>query len=74
MVNIYEEIEALIQYALHHHLIEKEDVIYTRNRLLAALQLDEWQPPEGAPSSLPLPAILSSMLDWAYEQGLLQTN
>lgn len=73
-MNIYLAIEQLIQYGLMHELLQKEDVIYTRNRLLAALQLDEWQPPEGAPSSLSLSAILSSILDWAYEQGLLQTN
>ncbi|ANB61942.1 UDP-glucose--hexose-1-phosphate uridylyltransferase [Anoxybacteroides amylolyticum] len=73
-MNVYLAIEHLIQYGLTHELLQKEDVIYTRNRLLAALQLDEWQPPEGASNSLPLPAILSSMLDWAYERGLLQTN
>lgn len=72
MVNIYEEIETLIQYALHHRLIEQEDIIYTRNRILALLKLDEWQQVDVMPSSdRPLVSILQRMIHWAEEHGRL---
>lgn len=75
-VNIYAAIEKLIQYGVAHCLLQPEDVIYTRNRLLSALQLEEWHPPEAEMSvCLSTPSsILRTILDWTYEQGLLQTN
>ncbi|WP_240371159.1 UDP-glucose--hexose-1-phosphate uridylyltransferase [Anoxybacteroides rupiense] len=74
-MNIYEAIEQLVQYGVAKGLIQREDVIYVRNRLLATLGLEEWHPSEELP---PLPSspspILAAILDWAYEQGRLQTN
>ena len=32
-INIYVEIEKLLNFALHHNMIEDEDKIYFRNRL-----------------------------------------
>ena len=41
MNNIYIEIEKLIAFLLRKRMIEKEDIIYTRNTLLAIFNLDE---------------------------------
>ena len=40
-VNISNEIQNLLYYALQKQLIIPEDIIYTKNRLLEALSLDE---------------------------------
>ena len=42
-MNIYETIEALVQYAENEKLIEKEDSAFALNRLLEALNLDSFE-------------------------------
>ena len=46
MINI--QIKKLINYALDCGLIEQDDVIYTTNRILEILCLDEYCEPECA--------------------------
>lgn len=71
---IFQAVQSLVQYGINESLLKREDQIYARNRMLAVLGLNDWQ--EWDPSE-PLPeliTILSSILDWAYEQGVLQSN
>lgn len=75
METIFAAIEQLIRYAEQRGLLAPEDVVYARNRLLATLRLTEWQPAEVKDVPLASPApVLDAMIDWAYEQGLLETN
>ena len=74
MVNIYKEIESLVEYALDVDFIKEEDRIYTRNLLLDALDLDDY---EGVTVeekfSTPVP-ILENILNWCHENGRLEHN
>ena len=38
---LYGKIKALVEYGVEHGLIETEDAIYVRNRLLEAFREDE---------------------------------
>ncbi|MCP8617553.1 UDP-glucose--hexose-1-phosphate uridylyltransferase [Salirhabdus salicampi] len=75
-MNIYEDIERLIQYGLSQQLIHEEDVVYTRNRILEILRLEDWEQVDVTGEEVPnQPSdILERILDWAAAQGLLQEN
>lgn len=71
-------IETLIRYAVHHDLMNRLDMPYVRNQLLALFQLPEpcssfrdekWEaiPDEPHP-------ILDELLDYAYKSGILPDN
>ncbi len=74
-MTIYQNINRLTSYALLNSLITKEDVIYTKNRLLELFQLDGFENEEDA-GALPevkteeLEEILKEMLDWAGENKI----
>ncbi len=88
MENLSKYIDQLIRYGLTHELLEKEDVIYTRNRLLHLFREDEYIPSdissdtveepsvEADPSekSEDLETILSKLLDIAVERGLCEDS
>ena len=40
-VNISIEVQKILYYAMQKHLIKSEDLIYTKNRILEVLSLDE---------------------------------
>ncbi len=80
-----ENILDLADYGLATRLIEPEDRIYTVNRLMELLEVDEIEDAvfaaqekkpamtrETAESALP--GILSALTDFAYERGLLKEN
>ena len=66
-------IRQLVSYAVSRGLIAEEDRIFCTNQLLSALGLSECptEPVEGTPS---LEQILSDLCDYAFEQGLLESN
>ena len=66
-------IRQLVGYAVSRGLIAEEDRIFCTNQLLSALGLSECptEPVEGTPS---LEQILSDLCDYAFEQGLLESN
>ncbi|MEW9096849.1 MAG: UDP-glucose--hexose-1-phosphate uridylyltransferase [Clostridiaceae bacterium] len=74
-VNIAKEVELLIQYALKRKLIEKWDIINSRNALLDLLNIDEPYDKslesENFHSATP---ILNNILDYASHYGLLPIN
>lgn len=79
---IQENILALTAYGIKTGLIEPADKTYTINRLLELFEVDEIEdavfeaqnvmPPKGGLP--PLENILSEMMDYAYEQGIMKEN
>ena len=67
-------IRKLINYGLECGLIEKEDEIYTINRVLEILNLDEYNEPEGEGEYGDLEEILSEILSFAVETGLIEDD
>ncbi len=74
--NIQRNISRLVRYGLETGLITNEDKIYTTNRLLELFGLDE--PEESgediAMSVDELEDVLSGMIDYAYERGIMKEN
>ncbi len=73
---IQDSIRKLVKYGLLTGLIEKEDQIYTTNRLLELFGLDEWEDDgkDRAVSVEDLEAMLRDMLDYACEKGLIENS
>lgn len=73
---IQDSIKKLVEYGLLTGLIEKEDKIYTTNRLLELFGLDELEDggEDATVSVEDLEAILKEMLDYACEKGLTQDS
>lgn len=72
---IQQNIKKLVKYGLLTGLIEKEDEIYTTNRLLELFGLDELE--EGGDVSMSeeeLETVLKEMLDYACEKGLIEDS
>ena len=69
MINTW--ITELVQYGIREGLVASEDVIYTTNRLLELLKLQEYIAPEGEIARRPLSEILDDLMGYAHEQGIL---
>ena len=75
--SVYGLILRLVSYGINTGLIEKEDIIYTQNRLLPLFHMDE---PDDSCTCLTadnedtLEEILSGLLDYAYEKGIIPEN
>ena len=82
---IQEKILELTEYGLVTGLIEKEDELFTRNRLLELFELDELEdevveayakrePMTQESAQAALEGILAEMMDYAYERGVMKEN
>lgn len=81
---IYKWINKLVEYGHSTNLISKEDIVYTRNRLLELFQLDDYNEQgiekadgisdEISESEYDIEKILGTLTDYAYEQGILKEN
>ena len=73
---IQKNIRKLVQYGLQTGLITEADKIYTTNRLLELFQLDELEDDseEVAMCVEELEEVLSGMMDYAYEKGIMSEN
>ena len=73
---IQENIRKLVLYGLQTGLIKEEDKIYTTNRLLELFQLDELEENDTDVTMNvdELESVLSHMMDYAYEQGIMTEN
>lgn len=69
---ICKNIRQLVNYGLQNNLLEKEDEIFTVNKLLELFQLDEMEEVEA--EDAPLEDILKEMLDYAAEHHLMEDN
>lgn len=67
-------IAKLVQYALEAGLIQKEDSIYTVNRLLELFGEDEYEAPAQLPEQIDLEEVLKELLDYAVEKGILEND
>lgn len=74
MSDINKLIKELVNYGQHTGLVQPEDEMYTVNRLLEILQLDEYVEPKSASMVPDLESTLGQIMDWAYEHGLLEEN
>ncbi len=72
MVN--EAVKKLVCYGLENHLLEEEDVVFTTNQLLEALQIEEYDEPQESYQHVELEPVLKELLDYAYEHGVLEEN
>ncbi len=74
-MSIHYEICRLAKYAVENALIPEQDKAYCINRLLAKLGLNEFEELEVSEPSPELPQeILDNILDWAFENGVLEDN
>ena len=64
-------LDALVQYAIGHGLLQEGDEIWAYNRLLEVMGLDE---AEGEPVEAELPEILGALTDDAAARGLIEDN
>ncbi len=73
-INIYLEIEKLLAFAESVKLIESEDVVYSRNKLLAVFGLDDCEEVTETFEIEKPYDILNRMCDWAAEKGLIENT
>ena len=71
---IFESIKKLVSYGLESGLIEESDRVYTTNRLLEALDLEEYDEPAEEFSNVDLESTLKELLDYAVEKGLTENS
>jgi len=68
-----EAIKNLILYGVENGLIKETDIVYTTNRLLEVMQLDEYEDVI-CEREKNLEKILNHMLDYAVEKGLIEED
>ncbi len=71
---INEAVKKLICYGLERGLIGEEDVIFTTNQLLEALEMEEYEEPQEIYHNVELEPVLKELLDYAYDRGVLKEN
>ena len=70
-----EAITALVNYALEKELIEQEEKVWAVNRILEVMQADSFSWEESAKGKeAGLTEILDTLIDDAYERGVLEEN
>lgn len=70
-VDISYEIERLLQYGLEKKLIYKEDIVYTRNKIMEVLGIEDINEVHVKAEGLYSPEpILRNILKWASEKGV----
>lgn len=74
MININQEINRLIYFALQKKLITADDIIYSTNMLLGTLNINEFETSE-IDETLETPTpILENILDYACENNLIENT
>ena len=71
---IFDSIKKLVTYAEEHFLITPVDRAWATNRLLEALNLQEYIEPETEYTDVDLESTLAELLDYAAENGLIEDN
>ena len=72
MINTY--ITDLVNYGIRNGLINELDRIYSINRLVELMELDEYSVPEIMPAERPVNLILEDMMKWAFEHGVMKSD
>ena len=71
---ISKSVKKLVNYGLATELISKADEIYARNRILEILGIDEYKECDDNCEGADLEEILSELLGYAVEKGLIDDN
>lgn len=74
MADVNKLIKELMAYGEKTGLVADEDKIYTINRLLEILQLEDYSDDGSEAEEMELEDILNGLLDFAYEHGALKEN
>ena len=72
MINTY--ITELVNYGIKNGLIDELDRVYSVNKLIELMGLDEYAEPESVPEERDLHLILEDMLNWAFEHGVMESD
>jgi len=71
---IYDSIKKLVTYGLETGLISQSDRVYTTNRILEALRLEEYEDPAEEYSDIDIETVLDEILDYACEKGICENS
>ena len=71
MSTIYKAVQSLLEYGVDNGLLTNEDELYTRNRLMSVLNLNEWENSEPLAGNPSIHEILDIILDFAEEEGII---
>lgn len=71
---VYQNIDALLQYALNNELISNLDTIWAKNALLDLFKLSDYKAPEEAITDVELVDILNNLLDYAVQEGIIDDS
>lgn len=72
---IYTAIRDLVEYGVRTGLMDKEDRIYARNRILDVMGLESYEEPKEEPAEgISLERTLETLLDDAAARGVLENN
>lgn len=69
---IYDYIASLVEEAIKKDLIEQEDRIYTRNQILAQLQLNTWPSDTSNTIKASIPHLLNEIIHYAIEHHVIE--
>ena len=72
MINTY--ITELVNYGIRNGLIDELDRVYSINKLVELMELDEYTIPDEIPGERDLHFILEDMMDWAFEHGVMKSD
>ncbi len=72
MINTY--ITELVNYGIRNGLIDEADRVYSINRLIELMELDEYTVPQEMPGERDLHFILEDMMDWAFAHGVMKSD
>lgn len=70
-MNIEKIIAKLISYSLKTKLINPEDAVFVRNRILDCLDISDWNDTSADDEEMTIDEILDSINDYASEKGLI---
>ncbi len=71
---IWNDIRAIVDYAIKNGLMAESDRIFATNELLDLLGLEEYEDPGPSRGDADLETTLSHLVDYAYQNGLLKEN
>lgn len=73
---IYKSIAELVCYGVQHEFIKEEDRIYTTNKILELLQLDEYESTEtgGEENKISLEKVLREITDYALDKEIIKED
>ncbi|MCR5328079.1 MAG: UDP-glucose--hexose-1-phosphate uridylyltransferase [Saccharofermentans sp.] len=72
MINTY--ITELVNYGIRNGLIDESDRVYSINKLIDLMELDEYSVPQEMPGERDLHLILEDMMDWAFGHGVMKSD